>query len=152
MGFLKEFKEFAMKGKVIDLAVGVVIGGAFQAIVTSLVNDVIMPIVAGVTGGVDYNTWTCKIGDVELRTGSLLTAVTNFLIVAFVIFIAIKAINKFNKRLEDAAKLVRGDKDSDKEEDKEPETKMCPYCLTEVKYRAVRCPHCTSELKDEVKA
>ena len=150
MGILKEFKEFAMKGNVIDLAVGVVIGGAFQAIVTSLVNDVIMPIVAGLTGSVDYQTWTVEIGNIVLRTGSLLTAVINFLIVAFVIFMAIKTINRFNKRLEDAAKKVRGD--GEEEEESEPETKMCPYCLTEVKYRAVRCPHCTSDLKDEVKA
>lgn len=150
MGILKEFKEFAMKGNVIDLAVGVVIGGAFQAIVTSLVNDVIMPIVAGLTGSVDYQTWTVEIGNIVLRTGSLLTAVINFLIVAFVIFMAIKTINRFNKRLEDVAKKVRGD--GEEEEESEPETKMCPYCLTEVKYRAVRCPHCTSDLKDEVKA
>lgn len=148
MKIFKEFKEFAMKGNVIDLAVGVVIGGAFQAIVTSLVNDVIMPVVAGLTGSVDYQTWTVKLGNVVLRTGSLLTAVINFLIVAFVIFMAIKGINSFNKKLEDAAKLVRGDKDNKEDEETEPETKMCPYCLTEVKYRAVRCPNCTSDLTE----
>lgn len=146
MGILKEFKEFAMKGNVIDLAVGVVIGGAFQSIVTSLVNDVIMPVVAGLTGSVDYQTWTVEIGDIVLRTGSLLTAIINFLIVAFVIFMSIKGINSFNRRLEEAAKKVRGEKE--KEDESEPDTKMCPYCLTEVKYRAIRCPHCTSELEE----
>ena|SRR3712207_1328035 len=100
-GFLKEFKEFAMKGNVMDLAVGVVIGGAFGAIVTSLVNDIIMPLVGIIIGGIDVAGLSVKVGTAKLSYGSFLQAIINFIIIAFSIFIFIKIINsaanKFKK-------------------------------------------------------
>jgi len=100
---LKEFKEFAMKGSVIDLAVGVVIGGAFGAIVTSLVNDIIMPIVGILTGGVDFKTLAVSVGDATLTYGNFIQAAVNFIIIAFVLFLVIKAINSMKKKQEAAA-------------------------------------------------
>ena len=102
MAFFKEFKEFAMRGNVIDLAVGVVIGGAFQGIVNSLVNDVIMPLTGMFTGNVDYSKWVISLagGSVQIGIGSFLNAIINFLIIALSIFIALKYINKINAKLE----------------------------------------------------
>lgn len=103
-GFLKEFKEFAMKGNVLDLAVGVVIGGAFAAIVTSLVNDIIMPLVGIIVGGVDIASLSIKVGTAKLGYGAFLQAIINFVIIAFAIFVFIKLINsaanKFKKKEE----------------------------------------------------
>jgi len=96
----KEFKEFALKGNIMDLAVGVIIGGAFQKIVNSLVNDIIMPTVAIFTGKVDYTELSVTIGGSAIKYGSFITAVVNFLIIALSIFLMIKYINKLNKRLE----------------------------------------------------
>ena len=101
MSLLKEFKEFAMKGNAIDLAVGVVIGGAFQTIVTSLVNDVIMPFTSILTGNVDYKDWIIEIGTSKIQIGSFITAVINFLIIAFTIFLVLKYMNKLNQKLDE---------------------------------------------------
>lgn len=102
--FLKEFKEFAMKGNVLDLAIGVVIGGSFGAIVTSLVNDVIMPLVGIILGGIDIAGLSVKVGTAKLGYGSFLQAIINFIIIAFAIFVFIKLINsavkKFKKQEE----------------------------------------------------
>lgn len=154
MSLIKEFKEFAMKGNAMDLAVGVVIGGAFQKIVNSLVNDIIMPFTAIFTGNIDYSEWKIVIGEgvAEIGIGSFVNALINFFVIAFSIFLAIKYINKINKKLEklniDAMSKIR--KKSKKKEEKvekvEPSTKICPYCLSEIPYKAVRCSHCTSEL------
>ena len=150
---LKEFKEFALKGNIMDLAIGVVIGGAFQKIVTSLVQDIIMPFVSTITGKVDFSDMMINIGSASIKYGNFITAIINFLIIAFSIFLVVRYINKLNKITENigediAAKLdiknTRGE-----EEEPEPETKICPYCLTEIKYKATRCPNCTSELKEE---
>lgn len=161
---LKEFKEFATKGNIIDLAVGVVIGGAFQSIVTSLVEDIIMPAISAITGKVDFSDMVIKIGDATIRYGNFITAIVNFLIIAFSIFLAITYITKLNKKMESmkfGEELVnkidkKGRlKKSKKEEEKvpEPTVKICPYCFTEINYKATRCPHCTSELeKKEIKA
>ena len=100
--FIKEFKEFISKGNVLDLAVGVVIGGAFTAIVTSLVNDVIMPIVGIILGGVDFTGLTLNVGDAAVAYGNFIQAVINFLLVALVLFTVIKAANKFKKAEEEA--------------------------------------------------
>ena len=148
MKILKEFKEFAMKGNIIDLAVGVVIGGAFQSIVKSLVNDIIMPFTAAFTGDINYTDWVWNLGDIQIGIGSFVTEIINFLIVAFSIFIVIKYINKLNRKLEDVEKQLRGKK-GEEEAEAEPETKICPYCLTEIKYKATKCPHCTSDLEKE---
>lgn len=96
---LKEFKEFAMKGNVIDLAVGVVIGAAFQKIIDSLVNDIIMPLIAALLGQVDFSNLSFMIKDTPIRYGSFITEVINFLIIAFSIFLAVKYVNKLNEKL-----------------------------------------------------
>ena len=154
MKFIKEFKDFAMKGNVMDMAVGLVIGGAFQSIIKSLVEDIIMPFTTLFTGSVDYTDWVIEVSTVQIRIGSFITALINFLILALSKFLALKVVNRINNRLERMNKEVEGKlakklKKGKKKEDVvvEPETKTCPYCLSEVKYKATRCPHCTSELK-----
>ena len=97
MGFVKEFKEFAMKGNVMDMAVGVIIGGAFGKIVTSLVDDVLMPIIGVVTGGVDFNSLVAQVGDAQVKYGTFIQNIIDFLIVAFCIFLMVKAMNKMKK-------------------------------------------------------
>lgn len=179
MSLLKEFKEFAMKGNVIDLAVGVVIGGAFQQIVNSLVNDIIMPFTGIFTGSVRYSDWVISLGNgtIQIGIGSFINAVINFLIVAFSIFIALKYINKLNRKLEELnketidkiskkarkAKKQVEEKLEGKTEGKieeqvqaeeevkvEPSTKICPFCLSEIPYKAVKCAHCASDLTEKV--
>lgn len=97
---LKEFKEFATRGNIVDLAVGVVIGGAFQSIITSLVSDIIMPAVSIITGKVDFSDMVFTVGSASIKYGNFITAVVNFLIIAFSIFLAITYLNKFNKKME----------------------------------------------------
>ena len=101
MGFIKEFKEFAMKGNVMDMAVGVIIGGAFGKIVSSLVDDVLMPLIGVITGGVDFTGLAVKVGDAELKYGMFIQNIIDFLIIAFCIFLTLKAINKMNKKKEE---------------------------------------------------
>ena len=137
--FFSEFKEFIMRGNVMDLAVAVIIGAAFQAIISSLVNDVFSPFI-GLFAKIDFKDWVFDINGVQIQYGSFLTALINFIIMAFVIFLLIKGINKvmsIGKRLRKEEELLS-----------EPETKACPYCLTEIDIRATRCPHCTSQLGD----
>lgn len=158
---LKEFKEFAMKGNVMDLAVGVVIGAAFQKIVTSLVEDIIMPCISILIGKIDFSDMVLTVGSASIKYGNFITTIVNFLIISFSIFLVVRYINKLNhpeklKELND--KFVHSiDKKGRLKKHKkeapvspvEPETKVCPYCLTEIKYKATRCPHCTSELTVE---
>lgn len=139
-GFLEEFKKFIVRGNVLDMAVGVIIGGAFTAIVTSLNTDIITPILS-VFGGADFSSLTFKLGTGEnapiLTYGNFVTAFVNFLITAFVVFCLVKVVNgAFNKI-----------KKKESEEIIEPDKKECPYCLSSIPIKAVRCPHCTSELK-----
>lgn len=158
---LKEFKEFALKGNIMDMAVGVVIGGAFQKIVNSLVNDVIMPAISVLTGNVDFSDMVFTVGNASIKYGNFITTIVDFLIIAFSIFLVIKYINKLNKlkelgdlaasKLDKDGKFIKH-KQQEVEEPKKPETKVCPFCLTDVKYHATRCPHCTSELVEEVEA
>ena len=108
MGFIKEFKEFAAKGNVMDMAVGVIIGGAFGKIVSSLVDDIIMPIVGMITGGVDFTTLAAKVGEAEIKYGLFIQNIIDFLIIAFSIFCVIKAINKFKKKEEPAPEAPAG--------------------------------------------
>jgi len=155
MKFFKEFKEFAMKGNVIDMAVGLVIGGAFQSIIKSLVEDIIMPFTALFTGNVEYTDWVINVSTAQIRIGSFITALINFLIIALSIFLALKVVMGINKRIEMMNKEVEGKiskkfrkgKKNEKKEEEEPETKVCPYCLSEVKFKATKCPYCTSELE-----
>lgn len=156
----KEFKEFAMRGNVMDLAIGVIIGGAFQKIINSLVNDVIMPVIAIFTGKVDYANWVIDIGNAKIGIGTFITAIINFLIIAITIFLVIKYFNKLNKKIEKLKiqefskvskklgvnKLFKNKKKDKPEE--EPTTKLCPFCLSEVNIKATRCNHCTSMLEE----
>ncbi len=144
---LKEFKEFALKGNIMDLAIGVVIGGAFQKIVTSLVQDIIMPCISVITKGIDFSEMAIQIGDASIKYGNFITAIVDFLIIAFSIFLAVKYLNKLNK-IKDLGDDI-ATKLGKKKEEEEPETKICPYCLTEIKYKATRCPNCTSELEEQ---
>ncbi|MBO4896788.1 MAG: large conductance mechanosensitive channel protein MscL [Clostridia bacterium] len=133
--FFKEFKEFALKGNAMDLAVGVIIGAAFKAIVDSFVGDIISPLI-GLIFKCDFKDLSVNIAGIDLAYGNFITAVINFIIMAFVIFCIIKAINK-------ASTLVK--KDEEKEEEKTEKT--CPYCCSTIPIKATKCPACTSDLK-----
>ena len=113
---LKEFKEFAMKGNVIDLAVGVIIGAAFQKIIDSLVNDIIMPLIAALVGTVDFSQLAFTINETPVMYGKFITEVINFLIIAFSIFLAVKSVNKFNERLVKASEKIIPKKEAATEE------------------------------------
>ena len=108
MGFVKEFKEFAMKGNVMDMAVGVIIGGAFGKIVSSLVDDVLMPLIGMITGGVDFNGLVAKVGDATVKYGTFIQNIIDFLIIALCIFLMIKAMNKLKKEEEPAPEAPAG--------------------------------------------
>lgn len=108
MGFVKEFKEFAMKGNVMDMAVGVIIGGAFGKIVSSLVDDVLMPIIGMITGGVDFTGLVAKVGDATVKYGTFIQNIIDFLIIALCIFCMIKAMNKMKKAEEPAPEAPAG--------------------------------------------
>lgn len=133
---VKEFKEFIMRGNVIDLAVGVIIGGAFQAIVNSLVNDIINPLLSIFLKDIDFSSLTLNILNAKIAYGSLINAIITFLINGIVIFFIIKAINT-------AASL----KKAPEAVEAAPATKVCPYCFSEIHIDATRCPHCTSQLE-----
>ncbi len=147
----KEFKQFVMRGNVIDMAVGIIIGGAFTKIVNSMVADILMPPLGLLLGQVDFSNWFVVIkagkdgardfatmaaaqdaGATTLNLGLFLNAIISFIIVAFCIFILIKAINKLNKPAPAPAA---------------PATKKCPFCCSDIALEATRCPHCTSEIK-----
>ncbi len=149
---IKEFRDFLMRGNVLDLAVGVIIGGAFQAIINSVVNDLIMPLVGWVTGGINFSDQFLVLrypGGVEVAYqslaaakaagastfayGAFVTALLNFFIMAVVIFLMVKGINKLQS--------IR-----QKPEEKEVTTKSCPFCCSEIPVKATRCPNCTSEI------
>ena len=142
---LNEFKEFALKGNVVDMAIGVVIGGAFGNIVTSVVNDIFMPLVSVITGGIDFSNWFVSLngqkyatlaaaqeaGAATLNFGVLISTIINFVIIALCLFMVVKAMNKLKKPapVEEA-----------------PAPRLCPYCKSEIAEDATRCPHCTSQL------
>lgn len=140
-GLIEEFKKFIMRGNVMDMAVGVIVGGAFTAIVTSLNQDILTPIL-GIFGGTDFSNLKVTLGSGEnapvLCYGNFITAVINFLITAFVIFMLIKVINGISDRLLKKEEPAPAD----------PTTKVCPYCRSEIDLLAVRCPHCTSVLEN----
>lgn len=127
--FLKEFRDFALRGNVMDMAVGVIIGGAFSGIVTSLTDNFINPILSLITQGARY-TMT----DIGGFASNFLSAVVNFIIMAFILFCLMRVVNK-------AVNLGK------KEEPKAPTTKECPYCMSQIPIKATRCPHCTSEVE-----
>ncbi len=157
----KEFKEFATKGNVIDLAIGVIIGGGFQSIVSSLVNDVIMPVVSIFTGKIDFNDMMITIGGASIKYGSFITNTINFFLMAFCVFLIVRYVNKINKTLEEKSKEFnqklekeskffkhKKKKKQQKVEVSVPTTKVCPFCLSEINIKASRCPHCTSVFEE----
>jgi large conductance mechanosensitive channel len=127
---LKEFKEFAVRGNVMDLAVAVIIGGAFGKIVASLVDDILMPLIGLVMGGINFSEQAIVLGGAELRWGAFVQNIIDFIIIAFVIFLIVRAMNRLKR-----------------DEPTTPTTKECPYCYTTIPLKASRCPNCTSELK-----
>ena len=131
---LKEFKEFVMRGNVLDLAVAVIIGGAFGKIISSLVNDILMPLIGLIMGGVNFSDLAFTVGNAVVAWGAFVQAIVDFLIIAFVIFLIVKSANKTKKEEAPAPPA-------------EPTTKDCPYCFTTIAIQATRCPNCTSELK-----
>lgn len=152
---LKEFKEFAVKGNAVDMAVGIIIGAAFGGIVTSLVKDIIMPPLGLVTGGLDFSNQfvllkeapgggvfataaeAAKAGAVTWNYGNFFTLLLNFLIVAFAVFLLVKAINKLKRPQPDSGA---------------PVSKDCPHCAMTIPIKATRCPHCTSEMAGNARA
>lgn len=135
--FVKEFKEFISRGSVMDMAVGIIIGGAFTAIVNSLVNDVTMPLISLILGNTDFTALNIVLAGegetaIVLSLGNFIAAVVNFILIALVIFMVIKSMNKLHKKPEEAPA--------------EPTTKKCPFCQSEIDIKATRCPHCTSEI------
>lgn len=147
--FFNEFKKFISRGNVLDLAVGVIIGGAFQGIVKSLVDDILSPVI-GLIFKADFKDLVIRVREAEIdaltgeiinpelsiKYGAFITAIINFLIMAFVIFLIVKFVNKL---------MSLGKKE---EAPKAPTTKKCPYCCSEIAIEATRCPHCTSEFKE----
>ena len=134
--FLDEFKKFISRGNVVDMAVGVIIGGAFTGIVTSLVEDIINPMI-GLFGGMNFDRYKITLlGEATLNYGEFLTAVMNFIIMAFVVFLIVRAINKMSEK-------VNPKKPAD------PTTKKCPFCKSDIHLEATRCPHCTSVIEEK---
>ena len=127
---LKEFRDFAMRGNVIDLAVGVIIGGAFGKIVASLVNDILFPLIGLLLGGVNLAEKAVTVGSAVVKWGSFVQSIIDFTIIAFVIFLIIRTMNRMQKPAPTA----------------EPTTKECPHCFTTISIKAHRCPNCTSQL------
>jgi large conductance mechanosensitive channel len=156
---ISEFRKFILRGNVLDLAVGIIIGAAFTSIVNSLVNDVIMPPIGLVLGGVDFSNIFVPLKDgapagpyatladaqaagaVTLNIGLFINAVINFLIIALVVFLIIRAVNRMTQPIT-ARKEAPG----------EPVNKECPFCVTSIPYKATRCPNCTSELPAQTSA
>lgn len=127
---LKEFREFAIRGNVMDLAVAVIIGGAFGKIVTSLVNDLLMPLIGLLLGGINFSDLAITVGGAVIKWGAFVQSIIDFIIVAFVIFLIVRAMNRLKRQ-----------------EPTTPTTKECQYCFSTIPLKAVRCPNCTSELK-----
>lgn len=144
-GFLKEFKEFAVKGNAVDLAIGVMIGAAFGAVINSLVNDVFMPIIGRVLGNADFSNFFISLsggeydtlaaakeaGAVTINYGVFINALISFAIIAFALFMVVRSMNRLRKTEEEPA----------------PDTRSCPFCLSDVPLKASRCPACTSALE-----
>ena len=126
---LREFKQFALRGNVLDLAVAVILGIAFGAVVTSFVNDILMALIAGIFGEASFGDLTFTAGDAVIRYGAFLNAVVNFLLVALALFFIVKAVNRLSRKPED------------------PTVRECPFCLSKIPVRATRCSFCTSTVE-----
>lgn len=128
---LKEFRDFINRGNVVDLAVAVIIGGAFGAIINSIVKDLLMPLIGIILGGIDFASLSVKVGSAVLTYGNFIQALINFLAIAFVLFLIVRSLNKAKAKPAPVAVT----------------TKECPFCLSTIPLKATRCPNCTSELK-----
>ena len=126
---LKEFREFALRGNVLDLAIAVIIGGAFGKIITSLVADVLMPLIGLVLGGINFSEQAFTVGAAVVKWGLFVQSIIDFVIIALVIFLLVRAMNRLKR-----------------EEPTTPTTKECPHCSTTIPLKAIRCPNCTSQL------
>ncbi|MBR4241201.1 MAG: large conductance mechanosensitive channel protein MscL [Eubacterium sp.] len=140
--FFKEFKEFINKGNVLDLAVGVIIGGAFSAIVNALIDNIINPLIACIGGNEIGFAFEIIKGNeaTKVNIGAFISAIINFLVIAFVVFLIVKSANK-------AKELAA--KKKDEEEEAAPTTKICPFCKSEIAIDATKCPHCTADQPEE---
>lgn len=127
---LKEFKDFAMRGNVMDLAIAVIIGGAFGKIIASLVNDILMPLIGLLLGGISFSNLAITVNEAVIAYGLFIQAIVDFLIVAFVIFLLVRTMNRMKKEPAPA----------------DPTTKECPHCFSTIPIKATRCPNCTSQL------
>ena len=127
---LKEFRDFALRGNVMDLAVAVIIGGAFGKIIASLVNDVLFPLIGLVLGGINLAEKSLRVGSAEVMWGAFVQSIIDFTIIAFVIFLIIRIMNRIQKPAPVS----------------DPTTNECPYCTSTISIKAKRCPHCTSQL------
>ncbi|CAG0951154.1 Large-conductance mechanosensitive channel [Anaerolineae bacterium] len=126
----EEFKKFVMRGNVLDLAIAVIIGGAFGKIVTSLVGDLLMPLIGLLLGGVDFSSLAIMVGEAEIKYGAFIQSIVDFLIIAFVIFLIVRAANRVTAKPAPVA----------------PTTKDCPYCLSKIPLKATKCAYCASSL------
>ena len=130
---LREFKAFVMRGNVMDLAVGVIIGGAFGKIVSSLVSDILMPLIGLIIGGINFSGLAFSLGGAKISYGNFINNLIDFIIIAFVIFLMVKGLNNLQKKPAPA-------------QEAQPSSKECPFCFTLISIKATRCPNCTSEL------
>ena len=138
-GFFKAFKNFLLEGDAISMAVGVIIGAAMKDLVTSLVDNMFSPVIGLVLGKVDFSSLSVSIGDATIKYGAFITALINFVLMAFVVFLIVYLIDKAKESFK---KLTKKE-----EAEEEPTTKVCPYCQSEVDIKAVKCPHCTSDIQ-----
>lgn len=152
-----EFKKFIARGNIMDLAIGIIIGGAFQKIVNSLVNDIISPGISMLTGKLDFSNLAFSIGNISINYGNFFNAILNFLITAITIFLIVKYINKVNSTLQHiptfeidkkSKRIVRKKSKEESPIISEPTTKVCPFCYSEISIKATRCPNCTSILEE----
>ncbi|MDR1902521.1 MAG: large conductance mechanosensitive channel protein MscL [Treponema sp.] len=142
--FMQEFKEFAFKGNVMNLAAGVIIGAAFQGVVTSLTQNILSPIV-GIFARQNFDLLMLKIGNVEIKYGAFITSVANFLIMAFVIFLLMRAMHAFR-----TLNIINKKEQESAAPPPDPVTKTCPYCFSDIAIKATRCPFCTSRIEVEI--
>lgn len=131
---LKEFKKFISRGNVLDMAVGMIMGSAFTAIITSLVNDILMPLIGLIIGGLDFSALAVTIGSASIAYGAFIQAIVNFLLIALSLFLMLKFINKLHAKKEAAPAA--------------PTTKECPHCYSTINIKATKCPCCTGDIKE----
>lgn len=129
---IKEFKEFIARGNVLDMAVGVILGAAFKAIIDSLVADILTPLLEVFLKDVNFQDWVVQAGPIKFMMGNFINTIISFLIIAYIMFLIVRSANRLSKDEEEAA----------------PSTKVCPYCKTDIPIEASRCPHCTSKLAE----